>query len=717
MQTPMQGTDFPPRLTGPLAITHVTVVPMDTERLLPDHTVVLEDGRIRTLAPSGSVDVTRTPGARVVDGTGKYLLPGLADMHVHYWDPEAAALYLANGVTLVRNMWGAPFHLALRRQVQEGRLPGPRIVTTTPIIDGPDQRGRTLWPGATLLDDPAQAAPLVRRYAARGYEQVKVLGQVTPDALRALGGAARAVGQRLTGHCPNAMAYEEAIDAGMACFEHLSGIWQGHLRAGAGLPDARVPAGLNRLETLRWTNQHGDLEAIRRLAQRMAAEQIWNCPTLVAQQQSSQRQEDALRDPHLKYVPPISIKAWHPANNFRTRNQPFPWEAFVAARQAANRHLLQVIGILRHEGAPLLLGTDTPNPYVVEGFSLHQELANFVAAGLTPFEAIRCGTAAAARFVQQEREWGTIAPGRRADLLLVSANPLADVAALRHPDAVFVNGFAFSRADLDRLLAGRERAVQAPPAFTVGVQDLDPTGEGAGAIPAGAGRGRLVAQGVLREVVAGAETGKLAYRHEALAGGGWLIRELYQAAVPAAFTRRASWWLAPDLAVRRGGYRHQTSVGAEVCEVAAGDDGATAVTLTDVDGWQTRARLDGQLAPGDLLALTLPALAPAAPGVRPALTIALGEVRPGTMALACADTPSGDTVAAGTVAPESGAAVPAVPAGERIVELRLDRPGQRLEQTFRIGSDGHVLAIAQLVGIGRREFTPVSERRAGSVHG
>ena len=714
MDAGMGGLPFPPRLTGPLAITHATVVPMDTERLLPDHTVVIEDGRIRTLAPSGSVDVTRTPGVQVVDGTGKYLLPGLADMHAHYGDPGVAALYLANGVTLVRNMWGAPFHLALRRQVQEGRLPGPHIITTTPIIDGPDQHGRTLFAGATLLDDPAQAAPLVRRYAARGYEQVKVLGQVTPDALRALGGAAREVGQRLTGHCPNAMVYEAAIDAGMACFEHLAGIWQGHLRAGAGLPDARIPAGLNRLETARVTNRHADFEAIRRLAQRMAAEQIWNCPTLVAQQQSSQRQEAALRDPHLKYVPPISLKVWNPVGNWRFRNQPFSWEEFVAARQAANRHLLQVIGILHQEGAPLLLGTDTPNPYVVEGFSLHQELANFVAAGLTPFEAIQCGTAKAARFVHQEREWGTIAPGRRADMLLVRANPLADVAALRSPEAVFVNGFQFNRADLDGLLEGRERAVQAPPVFTVGVQDLDSPGEDADAIPVGAGRGRLVAQGVLRELVAGAETGRLAYRHEALAGGGWLIRELYQGAVPMAFTRRSAWWLAPDLGVRRGGYRHQTSVGAEVCEVAAGDDGATAVALADVDGWQTRARLDGELVPGDLLALTLPALAPAAPGVRPALTIALGEVRPGTMALACADTPSGDKVAAGPSALESGAVVPA---GERIVELRLDRPGQRIEQTFRIGSDGHVLAIAQLVGMGRREFTPVSERRAGSVHG
>ena len=392
----------------------------------------------------------------------------------------------------------------------------------------------------------------------------------------------------------------------------------------------------------------------------------------------------------------------------------------MAARQAANRHLLQVIGILHQEGAPLLLGTDTPNPYVVEGFSLHQELANFVAAGLTPFEAIRCGTAEAARFVQQEREWGTIAPGRRADLLLVRANPLADVAALRSPEAVFVNGFQFTRADLDGLLEGRERAVQAPPAFTVGVQDLDSAGEGADAIPAGAAAAGSWRRACSVRLVAGAETGRLAYRHEALAGGGWLIRELYQGAVPMAFTRRsclvagagpgcASRWVSsPDerrgRGVRGGGRRRRGD----------GRDADGRRWLADARPARRRAGARGS--PGAHAAGPRaggPRGTPGGPGVDDrAGRSAAGHDGPGLRGHAGGGQGRGWPRCAG-----ERCGSPAVPAGERIVELRLDRPGQRIEQTFRVGSDGHVLAIAQLVGIGRREFTPVSERRAGSVHG
>jgi imidazolonepropionase-like amidohydrolase len=667
---------------------------MDTERLLPDHTVVIEEGRIRALGPSATVDVA---GARVVDGAGQYLLPGLADMHVHYWDPEVAALYLANGVTLVRNMWGAPVHLALRRQVEEGRFAGPRIVTTTPIIDGPDQRGRTLWAGSTVLADPAQAAPLVRRYAARGYEQVKVLGQLAPEALRALVAAAREAGLPVTGHCPTTMRYEEAVDAGMACFEHLAGVWQGHLRPGAARAGGRIPAGLNRLETLRLTNRHGDPEAIRRLAPRLAAEQIWNCPTLVAQQQMVQRQEAARRDPHLRYVPPLSLKAWDPAGNWRFRDQPFSWDDLVAAGQAANHRLLEVIAILHAAGAPLLAGTDAPNPYVVEGFALHQELANFVAAGLSPFAAIRCATGEAARFVGQAHEWGTVAAGKRADLLLVGANPLADVAALRRPVAVFVNGFLFARADLDRLLVARERAVQAPPDFPVSLADLDDAGR------PGVG-GRVVREGTLRELVAGVETGRLVYRHRALADGGWLIEERYAARQ---LRRAARWWLASDFTLRRGDCRQRTSVGEGRRQVERAGAAGYTVHLTEVDGFATRTTLgDGPLVVDETAAAT---------GLALLLAAAPGEGERLLPALSVDPLPSGEPCMASVRLSQPGALERAADGADgpgavdrREVRARAqtERPGAVVEHTYRLAADGRLLGIRQVTasGPGPREL-------------
>ncbi len=165
-------TNFTP-LDRPLMITHVNVVPMDSERVIEDQTVAIENGHIQTIA--SAADLESVPqGARHVDGRGKFLLPGLADMHVHYWDPGQAALFLANGVTRVRNMWGAPLHLAMQQKVGRRELPGPHVITTTPLVDGVDEDGRTVWPGSACVTDPSQAPDLLRRFAERGYQQLKV---------------------------------------------------------------------------------------------------------------------------------------------------------------------------------------------------------------------------------------------------------------------------------------------------------------------------------------------------------------------------------------------------------------------------------------------------------------------------------------------------------------------------------------------------------------
>ncbi|HEV3311899.1 MAG TPA: amidohydrolase, partial [Chloroflexota bacterium] len=143
---------------------------MNSTTVLTDRTVVIRDGRIVTVGLAAEVPVQ---GNRVVDGSGKYLMPGLADMHVHYWDVGEFGMFLANGVTLVRNMWGSPFHLAMRQKIASGDFPGPRVITTSPIIDGPGPAGTTIWPGSSMAADSSQARSLVREFSARGYQQTK----------------------------------------------------------------------------------------------------------------------------------------------------------------------------------------------------------------------------------------------------------------------------------------------------------------------------------------------------------------------------------------------------------------------------------------------------------------------------------------------------------------------------------------------------------------
>src|SRR6266511_1803618 len=302
------------RSQQPVGVTHVSVVPMDREVILEDQTVVIRDGHIEAVSRAADVDSRQM---RVIDGHGKWLMPALADMHVHFWDPTEANLFLANGIAHVRNMWGAPLHLAWQQKVKSGEVPGPRVTTTSPIVDGAGPDGRTIWPGSVLLATPEEAGPLVARLADRGYAQIKAYSALQPEPLRALGAAAKARGMPITGHCPSSVRYEQAIDAGMSCFEHLAAIENGHLRDGG----HQLPVAANRLERFRLLPQL-DLESIHVLADRLAREQIWNCPTLVVLRQMTLSRDDALATPHLEYVRPHTRDAWDPKEDFRFRAMP-----------------------------------------------------------------------------------------------------------------------------------------------------------------------------------------------------------------------------------------------------------------------------------------------------------------------------------------------------------------------------------------------------------
>lgn len=586
---------FPARFTTPLAVTHVTIIPMDTDRLLVDQTLVIEDGRIVALGPSTSVELA--PGYAVVEGTGKYLMPGLADMHVHFSSPGDAVLFLAHGVTMVRNMAGAPFHLAFQHRVQQGSLPGPFMVTTGPLLEG----APPVLPTWRVVAHPDDAEAIVHAGVKRGYQQVKVYNLIQPEVLRALGKAAAACGVRVTGHCPVAMTFEEASAAGMTCFEHLTGIWRGHLTEG--LRQRPDQSNID-LEVLQMAIHHLDLDAIRLLAQQMAVEQVWNCPTLVAFEWMHEAQQTGMAHPSiqplLKYMPQMALHLWEWIDPSSYRGPSYP--QWLEALHARNDLFSHIVSLLHQEGAPLVVGTDTAVRFVIPGFSVHQELANFVAAGLRPFEALRCATSEAARFLAQQDEWGTVTVGKQANLLLLNKNPLDDIRAVSAVEAVFVNGFFLSRADLDALLASQERvASQKPPQSLPGLA-LDVTQD----------EGIVVAQGAWIEQTRGQETGRLVYRHRRFGDGRWLIEEQYAVEKGDIFSMGGGqrWTrtlhLAPDLTIRRATFLQEAFLGSEHTEITWLPSGRYHIRHAELDGQvTTRTLASSPLLPSEQLSATL----------------------------------------------------------------------------------------------------------------
>jgi imidazolonepropionase-like amidohydrolase len=414
-----------------LAITNISVITMiPGDPLLSDQTVLISGDRISAVGASRSI--TGPASAPRIDGRGRYLIPGLAELHVHleYFDqPDILALFLNNGVTTVRNMDGRPYLLEWKRKIAAGELPGPRIYTAGPLLDGtPPVR-----PDNTVVPTEAVARAEVAAQAAAKYDFVKVYSGLSPEAFNGIVAAAREHRLPVAGHVPRAVGLDAAIASGMQAIEHLND----YARAIELRDD--VPAW-----SRRYLSMPVDPQRMKSVADRLAKASVWSVPTLIQPERELLRPEQItarLALPEVQLIPADGRKQWEAqSRRVAARLDDDDWKLVAAGRA----HRLMLVDALHKGGVPLLAGTDTPNPFVVPGVSLHDELALIVEAGLTPMAALAVATRDAARFLGTS-DWGTIASGKAADLVLLDANPLTDIANTKKISRVIVRGRLLDR--------------------------------------------------------------------------------------------------------------------------------------------------------------------------------------------------------------------------------------------------------------------------------
>lgn len=412
--------------SSPVAFINVTVIPMDAERALKGQTVIVKGDRVAEIGPAEKVKVPA--GARRIRGEGMYLMPGLVDMHVHlrnYSEQDTATLlqlYVINGVTTVLNLSGAPRHLELRARAAKGELFGPAIYTSGPYVSAS--------PNPPPSPEEIEAAVVEQKRA--GYDVIKIHGEFTREGYRRLFEVARREQIRVVGHSPRSLGYEvmseERQDAVAHAEEYLYDR-QGSSRNFAEL-EPKIPA----------------------IARATAQAGTWLIPNLTAYKNIGEQAIDinaVFNRPEMRYLPPDIAAQWGPGNNpYHARFRHLPHDSFWARY----RLLEKLTKGFRDAGVRLLAGTDAMNPSVIPGFSLHDELRDLVAAGLTPYESLRAATANAAEFLGAAAEFGTVAVGRRADLILVEADPLKDVGNAAKRAGVMLRGRWLAEEELRRML-------------------------------------------------------------------------------------------------------------------------------------------------------------------------------------------------------------------------------------------------------------------------
>jgi len=452
-----------------LAITHVTVIDATGSAPQPDMTVLLTDRHIETIGSSTAISIP--PGAQILDATGKFLIPGLVDMHLHLTgagEPSGSReffipLLLANGITTVRDMGGYFESLVpLRKEIEEGKRLGPQIFFSGPYLDG----NPPSFQPSLVVTNPAEASKDIHSLVEHGVDFIKVQSILSRTAYFAIADICRREHLTFVGHVPDRVTAAEASDAGQRSIEHLTCVLRACSRDEPRLmreqsfhPGKKQTVAESHAREVAWQREllrtYSDNKAAA-LIEKFIRNQTWQVPTLILLKKDAfpTPDSDPSQDERRKYIPRHVLEGWEKGTQARDKGATH--DEF-ALRKALLGKSIQFVGIMQAAGVRIMAGTDSAAPYVFPGSSLHDELTLLVQAGLTSMQVLQAATKNPAEFLGKLETQGTIEQGKFADLLLLDANPLDDIRNTQKICAVIVRGKLLDRNALDGLLMTEEK--------------------------------------------------------------------------------------------------------------------------------------------------------------------------------------------------------------------------------------------------------------------
>ncbi|MFD2571936.1 amidohydrolase family protein [Spirosoma soli] len=390
-------------------IRDVSVIPMTKDTILAHHHVLIEKGRIKQVTPH-LAQIDTAGHCLVIDGTGKFLIPGLNDLHVHLNDDNNLLLFVANGVTTIRNMAGYPFHLNLRKRINQGQILGPTLYTASPILEGTPN----VWKFSHVVKTRDEARQAVIQFAKAGYDCIKIYHTLPQELYREILQVGDSLHIPVVGHIPFQVDLEEVLASTQYSLEHVD----------VSPLSPYIPL-VKRLELI-------------------GHSQKWMCPTLLVYKNMQKHPNDpTIPTNYERYVDKITRTFWQQRLHYYSQD----------------RYRLQKVmaKLIYKNGGRFIAGTDCLNPYVLAGFSIHEELQELVSVGLPAYEALKASTVNAAVFLKRDPEVGTIEADKQADLVLLSGNPLKDIANTKTITGVMLQGRWFSSAELKQMLAAVEK--------------------------------------------------------------------------------------------------------------------------------------------------------------------------------------------------------------------------------------------------------------------